>query len=669
MVALGELLPPVVAELRGNISDFQAKMALARKELQDTSEQGSSKLQALQGAGKAALFGLGGAAVAAGVFGIKMADDYEQAHARLESAFKAAGTSVGAFSKQLDAGRSSFENLGFSHDQYEGALARLTQATNNPKMAIADMGVVANLAAARHMSLEQAATIVGKVAEGNTSVLKRYGIDLGIASGGASKLAAAQDQLKKAGEAAASIQEKINSGHLKGQAAADAARKAYENLEAAQRKVNGATDAGASGVAALGARFKDSAAAQARTFHGELKVLEAKLKDAGIAIGTWLIPKLQELLKWVMQGVHWLTEHKTVLIALGAVIGGIILVAIGAFIAAFIAANAVVIGIGVAIGALVVAVLWVADNWKSIWATIKDPVEMAWGFIKPIVDRIINLGKDLVQFFSDLFSGNWSALWDDFTSIIGDSIGIAIQWFVALPVKLLALVADIGSWLLQKGAELVWGLLQGIVAKVADVYVWFYYTLPMTILGLLGNAASWLLGKGLDIIGGLWNGLTSAFDGVVSWFGGLPGAILGAIGNLASTLWSAGDDLITGLWNGMKSAWNWMADKLTVDIGGGSFMGVDLPEATIHFLPHLAKGIENFAGGLALVGDAGPEVVGLPRGSSVMSNSEMRDAIGGDHDDKQGGGHHIEQHFHGITNEAQLARRAAREMTWALKTA
>jgi len=40
-----------------------------------------------------------------------------------------------------------------------------------------------------------------------------------------------------------------------------------------------------------------------------------------------------------------------------------------------------------------------------------------------------------------------------------------------------------------------------------------------------------------------------------------------------------------------------------------------------------AKGVRNFSGGMALVGEQGPELVNLPRGSSVYSNPETRNMI------------------------------------------
>ena len=46
-------------------------------------------------------------------------------------------------------------------------------------------------------------------------------------------------------------------------------------------------------------------------------------------------------------------------------------------------------------------------------------------------------------------------------------------------------------------------------------------------------------------------------------------------------------------------------------------------------IPHLASGRRNFGGGLALVGERGPELVALPRGSDVHSAGETRRLGGG----------------------------------------
>lgn len=46
-------------------------------------------------------------------------------------------------------------------------------------------------------------------------------------------------------------------------------------------------------------------------------------------------------------------------------------------------------------------------------------------------------------------------------------------------------------------------------------------------------------------------------------------------------------------------------------------------------IPGFASGVQNFGGGLAVVGERGPEIVNLPGGSDVFSNEESRGMVGG----------------------------------------
>ena len=45
--------------------------------------------------------------------------------------------------------------------------------------------------------------------------------------------------------------------------------------------------------------------------------------------------------------------------------------------------------------------------------------------------------------------------------------------------------------------------------------------------------------------------------------------------------------------------------------------------------PNFAKGVRNFSGGTALVGEEGPELVNVPRGAVVFTNDETRGMMGG----------------------------------------
>jgi tape measure domain-containing protein len=85
-------------------------------------------------------------------------------------------------------------------------------------------------------------------------------------------------------------------------------------------------------------------------------------------------------------------------------------------------------------------------------------------------------------------------------------------------------------------------------------------------------------------------------------------------------------------------------DNLISNISAGNVKG------TLHALhvPGFATGVENFGGGLAVVGERGPELVNLPRGSNVIPNNQIS------------GGTTVNVNFSGVftSNEADMRRLA-----------
>lgn len=57
---------------------------------------------------------------------------------------------------------------------------------------------------------------------------------------------------------------------------------------------------------------------------------------------------------------------------------------------------------------------------------------------------------------------------------------------------------------------------------------------------------------------------------------------------------------------------------------GAIAIGASIGAAVMGFANQFAKGVDNFSGGLALVGERGPELVNLPAGSSVFSNRKSQ---------------------------------------------
>ena len=411
------MLPPVFVELKANVSEFTAAMGEARTEMSSVETQGMSSFDKLAGFGKAALFGLGTAAVGVGVMGVEMADKFEASHAKLETALKNAGANFEEFSSQIGTAQKSMESYGYTNAQTQEALANLTTATKDPKKALDDLSLAADLAKYKHIDLADAATAVARASEGNTRALKQLGIDLPVTAGGAAKLEAAHIALAKATDSA--------SNYLKIHAdAVDASSKNHATYEAllgkvhdAQDKVNSVSSAGQEIMKGLADAIGGQAAAQAETFTGKMQALKAQSEDVAKNIGMALIPILEKLMTAIKDVVDWFGKHKAIAEAVGIVIGTVLVAAIGAYmttlaaaavesainfakmIAGWVATGAAATaagievaiasgGLTIAIGAIVAAIVYLATHWSQTWEEIKSIAEGAWHFIDGIIQKI-----------------------------------------------------------------------------------------------------------------------------------------------------------------------------------------------------------------------------------------------------------------------------------------
>ena len=474
------MLPPVWVELKANISEFTSAMGEARTEISTTEAEGSSSFDKLAGFGKAALFGLGAAAVGIGTLSVEMADKFEQSHAKLEQALKNAGGSFEQYKDQIGVAQKQMEQYGYTNAQTQEALANLTTALKDPKKALDDIGLAADLAKYKHIDLADAATAVAKAQEGNLRALKQLGIDLPVTASNAESLAKAHDALSKATENA--------SAFLKSHSdALDASSKSHAQYEAllgkvsaAQQAVNDKASAGTEIMKGLSAAIGGQAAAQAETFSGKMQALKATSEDVAKNIGMALIPILEKLMDAIKDVVDWFVKHKAVAEAVALVIGGVLVTAIGAYLltlgkaavesvvsfaqmvagwfglgtAATVAGEEAVVagteitvatgGMNIAIGLVAAAILYLGTHWKQVWGAIKDVTLEAWNWIKEKVEWIWNLFTEvspLGMALKWLFE-HWSEIWGgikdvvsgawNFISGIIDHIGAGIRGFVGL---------------------------------------------------------------------------------------------------------------------------------------------------------------------------------------------------------------------------------------------
>lgn len=452
---MADLLPPVVAELKAKIDEFRAGMKSARGDMDETEKSGSR----LKSAGHAAAAGfavLGTAAVAFGGSAVKAALEGEKAHSEWVNAIKNSGAPVDDMVKRSDKMAGSFAKLGYENDELEQGLTRLTQATNDPAKAMDNMALVADLAKAKHISLEQAATLVGKVMNGNVGVLGRMGI-------------ATKDA----------------SGHTLDAAAA---------------------------LKLMHDRFGGSASADANTYLGRVSALKAQFANWKEEIGNKLIPILAALGNAVQSTINFFEQHRIALVAVAVVVGTVVVGALTAYVAGMVSAAAAslaalpgmitaayawaastasaaastalafapVIAIAAAIAALAAGVIYAYNHFS--W--FKTTVDAVAGFLKDTVWPIL---KDVGRFIGEVFSGYVHALKVEFdvlkdgVELVWSGIHTAITWAwenVIGPVfgKVKEGVGDIRRAFesAKDGIETAWNAVFGVVKsvwnKIADLW-------------------------------------------------------------------------------------------------------------------------------------------------------------------------------------------------------
>ena len=111
--------------------------------------------------------------------------------------------------------------------------------------------------------------------------------------------------------------------------------------------------------------------------------------------------------------------------------------------------------------------------------------------------------------------------------------------------------------------------------------------------------------------------------------GGIAKALEG-MKNIWNTVWTGIKDTVKGLLapiqgpiDALKGAIDAVKNALS-NLGNISVPSISLPKLPKISIPGFAAGVKDFAGGLAVVGEKGPELVNLPRGSDVTPMGQGR---------------------------------------------
>jgi hypothetical protein len=442
-------------------------------------ENGKKIGPALAGAG-AAIAGVG-----AGLTAVGSKD--QAAHNQLQTSIEATGASYDDYEKQVEAAIKTQEGFGHTADQTQDALNALVLATHNPTEALKLLSTASDVAAAKHENLTQAATDVGKVYNGNTKLLKTFGISV-------AKTGDAQKGLTTATKAAQTADKNLAAAkqHLADLEAIDAGKKHLTTAEAinlrnAQQKVTDATAvakgaheklATAQDAAKVSAGkqtdattllanvVKGQASASMDTFAGKLDVIKAKIEDQVSLFGQKYGPAI--------------TAVGTVAMAAS----GVVEVAAGIMSASWMATLGpiglvilAIAGIGIAVYALIKyhnqVIAWLKQHWVIITDIVFGPFGLAFTLIATHFGAIVSAATGILRWFQSTWTtvtGYITAPFEDAWRVVSAGFDTLVRTVAGLPGRIAAVSAGMFHGM--------WEAFRSMVNGIIDLWNQLHFTLP-----------------------------------------------------------------------------------------------------------------------------------------------------------------------------------------------
>lgn len=198
---MSESLGKAVLDLSVDNAAYNSSMDAAESRTKQSADKMEKTLQKVSMAMVAA-----GAAIAAALgVAVKAAEEQRIGIERLESTLLNVGVAYGEVREELEANIAAMQRkTGVGDSEQRDALNSLIITTNDYKRALELLPLAIDLAAAKEMDLKTASELVGRVAEGNTTILTRYGMQLEEGATAAEALAMLQERVGGTAEAMAS---------------------------------------------------------------------------------------------------------------------------------------------------------------------------------------------------------------------------------------------------------------------------------------------------------------------------------------------------------------------------------------------------------------------------------------------------------------------------------
>lgn len=550
----------------------------------------------------------------------------EQSMNRLKQAVTNADGSYDTYGKTVDDAIKRGQDLAFSDDETRNALTTLISETGSTEEGMKRLAAAQDLARGANIPLEQAAKLLGKTSDENTTSLSKLGIKLG-------ENATAQDVLNAVDE------------RYKGQAGTYA-ESAAGQLAIMQDKAG---------------ELQESLGYILLPILAAVTVAMTAIVDA---IATHVVPALQSFADTVQPIVGFVGDNLTPIIA--GLTAGLLVLAASALPAVIAAATTFVtttapeliaqgIAIALAYAPLTLAILaigatvaLVAAAWQGDWGGIQEKTQAVIDFLSPYISTFMGGIQTVFETVWPIVSGIVTTYIGAVRLEIETAItAIQLVWGIAWPAIQLVVegvmlaistAVTIGMGIvqvIQTGVQLISDAFTLVFSPIATVVSDTFTTISGLVTSLWGPAVSAITGgvdtaKGyfdtlfvpiqgvvndvfntiVGIVDDLWNG---ASGGVAKIKSGLDTAT-GYFSGVYDTFVGFGTDIMQGLIDGLTSLWDtftgWIdkiTSKLKIDVPGFSPPYEAGQEQGAAFMQGLIDGIAGLygtlSGGIDIIGD------------------------------------------------------------------
>lgn len=380
-------LPPAIFEIKAVADKAIAEFKQVNNELEkmeDQSQKAGGQIGGIDKASRIATAGLlamGAAFVGFAAFGIKEANDSEQALNKLGQTMSNLGINSEANRTKIEALTDSYEKLGFGNEEAAAGFNKLLIATGSATTATNYLGLAADFARTKNISLEEASGALARASAGNAKAFKEMGISL-------------DNTLPKS----------------------EAVKKAMDELNA---KIGG------------------QAVAYTDTFKGSLAVLKEEIANVAETIGATIMPYLKALVSGISSAIDFAKRHASTM----AMVAGVVItltVAIASYSLAVKTATALSKGYAIVQGVIKTATALMTGQQLALnGAMAINPIGLVVASVVLLIGGLTLLWNKSETFRKGVIAMAKAAL-NAFASIIPmiGQIGEAYLKFLLTPMKL-----------------------------------------------------------------------------------------------------------------------------------------------------------------------------------------------------------------------------------------